>query len=81
MKFTIAAFLIDRGSISSVHRKIYLPTYGMFEELRYFSPGNRVRAFDSNEIRRARRFSRHFLDEGIQLVLSELRRISKSRDR
>ena len=29
------------------HRKVYLPTYGVFEEGRYFSSGNRFQAFDS----------------------------------
>ncbi len=29
------------------HRKINLPTYGMFEEERYFSRGNSLRAYDS----------------------------------
>jgi predicted amidohydrolase len=42
-----SAFLIERGVVRSVHRKIYLPTYGMFEESRYFSAGKTVRAFDS----------------------------------
>jgi predicted amidohydrolase len=30
-----------------VHRKVYLPTYGLFEEQRYFSPGKRFQAFQS----------------------------------
>jgi predicted amidohydrolase len=42
-----SAFFIEKKTIRSVHRKIYPPTYGMFEELRYFSPGNSVRTFDS----------------------------------
>jgi len=42
-----AAFLIEDGTIRTVHRKIYPPTYGMFEELRYFSPGRSVLAIDS----------------------------------
>lgn len=29
------------------HRKLNLPTYGMFEEERYYSKGNRLRAYDS----------------------------------
>lgn len=41
-----AAFLVSGGSIRVVHRKVYPPTYGMFEELRYFSSGDSVRAFD-----------------------------------
>lgn len=42
-----SAFLLDQGRLATVHRKVYPPTYGMFEELRYFSAGTRVRAFDS----------------------------------
>jgi predicted amidohydrolase len=40
-------FLKD-GKIVSRHRKVYLPTYGVFEEKRYFTPGNRFRAFDTD---------------------------------
>ncbi len=36
------------GKIVSRHRKVYLPTYGVFEEKRYFTPGNRFRAFDTD---------------------------------
>lgn len=43
-----AAFLLEDGKATSVHRKLYPPTYGMFEELRYFSAGKSVRAFDSS---------------------------------
>ncbi len=43
-----AAFLVERGTLRSVHRKIYPPTYGMFEELRYFSPGKTLRAADTS---------------------------------
>jgi predicted amidohydrolase len=32
---------------------------------------------DSNDVRRARRFSRHFLDEDVQLVRRELRRLAR----
>ncbi|MBI3194348.1 MAG: hypothetical protein HYZ34_07780, partial [Ignavibacteriae bacterium] len=32
---------------------------------------------DDNEVRRARQFSRHFLDDDLYLVRKELRRISK----
>jgi len=42
-----AAFLFENGTMRSVHRKTYPPTYGMFEEMRYFSRGQSVRAFDS----------------------------------
>lgn len=44
--YNSAVFLED-GLIRHVHRKIYPPTYGMFEEGRYFSQGTEVAAFDS----------------------------------
>ncbi|MCX6135185.1 MAG: hypothetical protein NTU47_15345 [Ignavibacteriales bacterium] len=44
--YNSAVFLED-GLIRHVHRKIYPPTYGMFEEGRYFSQGSEVAAFDS----------------------------------
>lgn len=34
-----AAVLLDRGEVVGIHRKLYLPTYGMFDEGRYFLPG------------------------------------------
>jgi predicted amidohydrolase len=43
-----SAFYLEGGAIRSVHRKVYPPTYGMFEELRYFSPGKSVQAFDAS---------------------------------
>ena len=46
-RFFNTAALVDAGSVLATHRKVYLPTYGMFDEQRYFAAGNRVRAFDS----------------------------------
>ena len=46
-----AALLFEKGTVRTVHRKVYPPTYGMFEELRYFSPGRAVRAFDCGSAR------------------------------
>lgn len=40
-----AAVYLSGGAVSHVHRKVYLPTYGMFDEQRYFAAGDRVRAF------------------------------------
>ncbi len=42
-----AAFLFTGGNMQVIHRKIYLPTYGMFEENRYFLPGKSLRSFDT----------------------------------
>lgn len=44
----IAAGYFSSGEIVHVHRKVYLPTYGMFEDQRYFAHGERVRAFDTS---------------------------------
>lgn len=37
----------EDGDLKHVHHKIYLPTYGMFEEQRYFLPGRKVVSFDT----------------------------------
>lgn len=42
-----SAFLFEDGAVRTVHRKVYPPTYGMFEESRYFASGSSVRAFDT----------------------------------
>lgn len=42
-----SAFLFEQGRVTSAHRKVYPPTYGMFEELRYFSKGDTVRAIST----------------------------------
>ena len=46
-RFYNSAVYFEAGEIIHVHRKVYLPTYGMFDEQRYFSRGDRVRAFES----------------------------------
>jgi predicted amidohydrolase len=38
---------LSHGQIVHVHRKVYLPTYGMFDEGRDFDLGEEVRAFDT----------------------------------
>ncbi len=37
-----SAVLIDRSGIRQVHRKLYLPTYGIFQEGRFFGAGDRL---------------------------------------
>ncbi len=46
-RFYIAAAYLSRGELLHVHRKVYLPTYGMFDEGRFFAWGDSVRAFDT----------------------------------
>ncbi|MGO9178089.1 MAG: nitrilase-related carbon-nitrogen hydrolase [Candidatus Limnocylindrales bacterium] len=43
----IAAALLEDGAIRHVHRKVYLPTYGLFDERRFFAAGEVVRATPS----------------------------------
>ncbi len=45
--YYIAAAYLSGGQILHTHRKVYLPTYGMFEEERYLAPGNGFHAFDT----------------------------------
>ena len=40
-----SSLYFSRGELVHVHRKVYLPTYGMFDEQRYFAPGDRFRSF------------------------------------
>jgi len=37
----------SRGELVHVHRKVYLPTYGIFDDGRYFGPGDRFDVFRS----------------------------------
>jgi predicted amidohydrolase len=46
-RFHNAAFYSEAGRVLHVHRKVYLPTYGLFDEQRYFAAGDRIEAFDS----------------------------------
>jgi predicted amidohydrolase len=46
-RFFNSAIFLDKGEIVHLHRKVYLPTYGLFDELRYLARGDRFRAFDS----------------------------------
>ena len=46
-RFFISAAYLSRGEVVHVHHKIYLPTYGMFDESRFFAWGDSVSAFDT----------------------------------
>jgi predicted amidohydrolase len=43
----IAAALLEDGVVRHVHRKLYLPTYGLFDERRFFAAGDALRAAPS----------------------------------
>jgi len=44
--YNSAAFLAE-GRIVHIHRKVFLPTFGMFEEARFWAPGNHFGTFRS----------------------------------
>jgi predicted amidohydrolase len=39
--------LLRDGAILGLHRKVYLPTYGLFDEGRFTRPGERIRTLDA----------------------------------
>ena len=43
----IAAALLEDGALRHLHRKLFLPTYGLFDERRFFAPGDLLRAVPS----------------------------------
>jgi predicted amidohydrolase len=48
-RYANAAALLRDGVLIGLHRKVYLPTYGLFDEGRFARPGDRVRAIEVGE--------------------------------
>jgi NAD+ synthase (glutamine-hydrolysing) len=46
-RFYISSGYLSQGEILHIHRKVYLPTYGIFDEKRFLAAGNSFRAFDT----------------------------------
>ena len=46
-RFYNSALYLEGGEIRHRHRKVYLPTYGLFDEQRYLARGLRLRSFDT----------------------------------
>jgi len=46
-RFYIASAYLSGGKVLHVHHKVYLPTYGLFDEGRFFAWGDAIRAFDT----------------------------------
>ncbi len=46
-RFYVSAAYLHEGSLLHVHRKVYLPTYALFDEGRFFAAGDKFRAFDT----------------------------------
>jgi NAD+ synthase (glutamine-hydrolysing) len=46
-RFFISAGYLSGGEVNHIHRKVYLPTYGIFDEKRFFAAGDAFRAFET----------------------------------
>jgi NAD+ synthase (glutamine-hydrolysing) len=46
-RFYISAAYLSQGELLHIHRKVYLPTYALFDEGRFFAWGDQVTAFDT----------------------------------
>jgi predicted amidohydrolase len=46
-RFYIASAYLSQGEVVHVHHKVYLPTYGLFDEGRFFAPGDKICAFNT----------------------------------
>ena len=46
-RYYIAAAYLSEERVVHVHRKVYLPTYRLFDDGRFFAPGNTFRAFNT----------------------------------
>lgn len=46
-RYFIAAAYLSGGKVAHIHHKVYLPTYTMFDEGRYFALGDDVKSFDT----------------------------------
>jgi predicted amidohydrolase len=49
-RISIAAALLEDGEMRHVHRKLFLPTYGLFDERRFFGAGDLLRAVPSRRL-------------------------------
>ena len=48
-RYCNSAVLLRDGALVGLHRKLYLPTYGLFDEGRFTSEGDRIRTHDVGE--------------------------------
>ena len=46
-RYFISAAYLAQGELVHLHRKVYLPTYRMFDDARFFGAGDAFRAFDT----------------------------------
>jgi NAD+ synthase (glutamine-hydrolysing) len=67
--FYNSAAFISGGRILHVHRKVFLPTNGMFDEARFYAAGRDFRAFDTPFGRAGLLICRDFLHYGANYAL------------
>jgi predicted amidohydrolase len=48
-RYCNSAALVRDGELIGLHRKVYLPTYGLFDEGRFTRPGDRIRTVGAGE--------------------------------
>ncbi len=48
-RYANSVALLRDGKVIGLHRKVYLPTYGLFDEGRFTRPGDRVRTVEAGE--------------------------------
>ena len=48
-RYCNSAALVRDGALVGLHRKVYLPTYGLFDEGRFTRPGDRIRTVGVGE--------------------------------
>jgi len=46
-RYYISAAYVSDGRVVHLHRKVYLPTYRLFDDARFFAPGTSFRAFNT----------------------------------
>ena len=67
--FYNSAAYLSGGRILHLHRKVFLPTYGMFEEAKFFAQGRNFNAFDTRFGRAGLMICRDFLSYGAGYLL------------
>lgn len=66
--YNSAAFLA-KGKICHIHRKVYLPTYGMFDEKKFFAEGKNFYTFETPQGKMGMMICREFLHYGASYLL------------
>ncbi len=67
--FYNSAAFISGGEILHIHRKVFLPTYGMFDEAKFFSQGKNISAFQTPFGKTGLLICYDFLNYGANYVL------------